>query len=187
MTEPQQRNRGRQRGSDAGRGDSGQAGSETARSGRAKTAASPASGRAKKATPVSGRVRAVGVPVSAGLRRIAVDPGAAAVFSSAGPVARLVEVLGNNVLAAILGVSRSQPSRWKQGSEQPGPESRRRISDLDHVLDRLLMELYPDQVGVWLTSPNPHLGSARPVDVLELRGAATVLPAVDALAQGTFV
>src|SRR5450759_3774647 len=77
--------------------------------------------------------------------------------------------------------------RWKQGSEQPGPESRRRISDLDHVLDRLLMELYPDQVGVWLTSPNPHLGSARPVDVLELRGAATVLPAVDALAQGTFV
>src|SRR5450756_933168 len=81
--------------------------------------------------------------------------------------------------------SPSPPSRWKQGSEQPGPESRRRISDLDHVLDRLLMELYPDQVGVWLTSPNPHLGSARPVDVLELRGAAAVLPAVDALAQGT--
>lgn len=121
------------------------------------------------------------------LRRVTIDPDAAAMFTSAAPVARLIAVLGNNALAAMLGVSRSQPSRWKQGTEQPGPESRRRISDLDHVLDRLLLELYPDQVGVWLTSANPQLGGARPADVLQLRGAAAVLPAIDAMAQGAFV
>lgn len=52
------------------------------------------------------------------------------------------------------------------------------------MLDRLLLELHPDQAGVWLTSPNPHLAGARPIDVLKLRGAAPVLDAIDALAVG---
>jgi uncharacterized protein (DUF2384 family) len=120
------------------------------------------------------------------LRRIAVDPDAPAAFSASGPVERVIGALGNNTVASILGVSRSQPSRWRRGTERISPENRKRVSDLDHVLDRLLLELYPDQAGEWLTSPNPHLGGARPIDVLELRGAAQVLPAIDALAQGAF-
>jgi uncharacterized protein (DUF2384 family) len=98
----------------------------------------------------------------------------------------VVDALGNNVVADILGVARSQPSRWRSGQERLSPENRKRISDLDHVLDRLLLELYPDQAGLWLTGPNPHLAGARPLDVLELRGAAAVLPAIDALAAGAF-
>lgn len=83
-------------------------------------------------------------------------------------------------------MARSQPSRWRSGQERLSPESRKRISDLDHVLDRLLLELHPEQAGVWLTGSNAHLGGARPVDVLELGGAAAVLPAIDALAAGAF-
>lgn len=118
--------------------------------------------------------------------RITVSPAAEARYTAQAPVARVVEALGNNVVADLLGVSRSQPSRWRSGQERLSPENRKRISDLDHVLDRLLLELHSDQAGLWLTGPNPHLGGARPVDVLELRGAAAVLPAIDALASGAF-
>lgn len=107
-------------------------------------------------------------------------------YTAAGPVGRVVAALGNNTVADLMGVARSQPSRWRSGKERPSPENRRRISDLDHVLDRLLLELHPDQVGLWLTGPNPHLGGARPIDELALRGAAAVLPAIDALAAGAF-
>lgn len=136
--------------------------------------------RATTAGRLTARTRA-GVPIT-----ITISPLAESGYTAEGPVARVVDALGNNVVADILGVSRSQPSRWRSGRERPSPDNRKRISDLDHVLDRLLLELYPDQAGVWLTGPNPHLGGARPVDVLELRGAAAVLPAIDALAAGAF-
>lgn len=118
--------------------------------------------------------------------RVTISAAAEAGYATAGPVARVIDALGNNVVADLLRVSRSQPSRWRSGQERLSPENRKRISDLDHVLDRLLLELYPDQAGAWLTGPNPHLGGARPVDMLGLRGAAAVLPAIEALAAGAF-
>lgn len=118
---------------------------------------------------------------------ITVNAAADQVFTPAGPVDRVVTALGNNVVADVLGVSTSQPSRWRSGAEQITAGNRKRISDLDHILDRLLLELYPDQAGLWLSSPNPHLYGARPIDVLVLRGAAPVLDAIDALAAGAFV
>lgn len=123
---------------------------------------------------------------SVGIARLKMRSDAAEMFTAEIAVGRVVGALGNNVVANILGVSPSQPSRWRSGKERITLESRKRISDLDHVLDRLLLELYPDQAGTWLTSPNPHLGGARPLDVLELRGAAPVLGAIDALTVGAF-
>lgn len=140
----------------------------------------PQSGSKSAARGRATRGRAT-TPVS-----ITVSSAAEGDYAAVGPVARVIDALGNNVVADLLGVSRSQPSRWRSGQERPSPESRKRISDLDHVLDRLLLELYPDQAGLWLTGPNPHLGGARPVDVLGLRGAAAVLPAIDALTVGAF-
>jgi uncharacterized protein (DUF2384 family) len=115
-----------------------------------------------------------------------VAAGASSAFPADVTVARLIDMLGNNGLARILGVSNSQPTRWRQGKESISPANRRRLSDLDHVLDRLLLELWPDQAGDWLTSPNAHLGGAIPIDVLVLRGAGAVLDAIDALAVGAF-
>lgn len=117
---------------------------------------------------------------------ITVDADAAGAYNAHASVVRVVDVLGNNVVADLLGIARSQPSRWKSGQEQPSADSRKRIVDLDYILDRLLLELYPDQIGMWLTSPNPHLNGSAPVDMLKLRGAAGVLPAIDALAAGAF-
>lgn len=122
----------------------------------------------------------------AGRPAVVVADSASSAFPADVTVARLIDVLGNNALARILGVSSSQPTRWRQGKESISPVNRRRLSDLDHVLDRLLLELWPDQAGDWLTSPNAHLGGATPLDVLALRGAGAVLDAIDALAVGAF-
>lgn len=151
-----------------------------AASGKSPGRASRRVGRGAARKPTAGRTRS-GLPMT-----ITISPLAESGYTAEGSVSRVVDALGNNVVADLLGVSRSQPSRWRSGQERLSPDSRKRISDLDHVLDRLLLELYPDQAGMWLTGPNPHLGGARPVDVLELRGAAAVLPAIDALAAGAF-
>jgi hypothetical protein len=101
-------------------------------------------------------------------------------------VKRLVSLVGSNALAGLIGVSTSQPSRWRSGKEKISAENRRRLSDLDFILDRLLLELYPDQIGPWLLGSNAHLGGARPIDVLRLKGPAAVLPAIDAMVTGAF-
>jgi len=173
-------------------------GAKKATSGRSKAASALAGGsdRVRKA-PARG-VKAVKLPASpvrafrsapirgTGRAALVLSDNATAAFAPDTSVGRLIDVLGNNALARILGVSNSQPTRWRQGKESISPASRRRLSDLDHVLDRLLMELWPDQAGDWLTSPNAHLGGALPIDVLVLRGAGPVLEAIDALAVGAF-
>jgi uncharacterized protein (DUF2384 family) len=97
----------------------------------------------------------------------------------------LIALLGNNRVADLLGVSKSQPSRWRSGEEGMSPESARRVTDLEYVLSRL-GQVYPASVAeTWLTSQNAHLG-ARPADVLTLRGAGPVIAAVDAEEEGAF-
>lgn len=119
------------------------------------------------------------------LRVVKVNEGASALFEVPGEVERVVAALGSNTVADLLGVSRSQPSRWRKGAEGISPVNRARLADLDYVLNRLLQVLWPQQAGAWLTAPNPHLGG-RPVDVLAARGAAPVIVAIDALAQGAY-
>ena len=101
-------------------------------------------------------------------------------------VIRLIELLGNNLLADILGVNRSQPSMWKNGKEKLSADNQRKVSDLDHVMNRLLMELYPEQAMQWLRGSNSHLNFGRPMDVLIIKGPSKVLDAIDALSTGSY-
>jgi hypothetical protein len=96
---------------------------------------------------------------------------------------RLIELLGNNRTAELLGVTRSQPSRWARGLERIGPENQRRVLDLEYAISRLLLLFPPRQARIWLDSHNLGLG-ARPIDVLRARGASPVIRAIDAEAQG---
>jgi hypothetical protein len=123
-------------------------------------------------------------PSRLGKSRRVSEPGAMEVLLAA-RLAQLIRELGNNRLASLLDVSGSQPSRWKTGEERISAENQRRLLDLDYVMARLL-QLYPrEQAEIWLTSHNAHLGS-RPVDVLRLRGAAPVVAAIDAEAEGAY-
>jgi len=107
-----------------------------------------------------------------------------------GPAARtdeLAKTLGGvTALARALGVSPSQPSRWKSGKEQPGPDAARRLIDLDHVVARALLVWDPSVVPSWLRSANGHLGGQTPLGVLATRGPSEVLDALDAIEGGGF-
>lgn len=97
------------------------------------------------------------------------------------------QTLGSNArLAAFLGVDRSRPTRWKSGEDMPGVESEAKLLALDYVLARALMVWSCDSAGVWLESANHFLGGARPIDVLDLRGAGPVIEALEAEASGAF-
>jgi hypothetical protein len=98
---------------------------------------------------------------------------------------RLIDELGNNRVASLLAVSRSQPSRWRSGKEGMSSENRRKLIDLDYVFGRLEQLFPPRQAEIWLNSYNAHLGG-RPIDALRLKGASPVIQAIDAEAQGAF-
>lgn len=110
-----------------------------------------------------------------------------AVWGSAQRTDELARHLGGvTALARALGVSASQPSRWKAGKESPSPDMARRLVDLDHVVARALLVWDPSVVPDWLSSPNGHLGGATPLGVMATRGPAEVLMALDALEAGGF-
>jgi hypothetical protein len=99
---------------------------------------------------------------------------------------RLVKFLGNNQLGALLGVAKSQPSRWLRG-EPIAAENERRILDLDYVIARALRVIHPDNIGAWLTYQVPTLGWARPIDVLATAGPEAVTRALDVIEEGAFL
>lgn len=97
----------------------------------------------------------------------------------------LVGGLGNNHVAQLLHVSKSQPSRWRSGKDRMSADSERRLLDLDYVMARLLRVMPPALAKVWLESPNPWVGG-RPIDALRLRGLEGVLGAIEAEEQGAY-
>lgn len=95
-------------------------------------------------------------------------------------VREVANALGSSAnLAALLGISPSQPTRWLQGTERPSPANARAIVDLDHVIARANLLWQPSVVTSWLYGNNAFLEGARPVDVVKLQGATPVIAALD--------
>ncbi len=99
-------------------------------------------------------------------------------------LARIVEALGNNTAARLLGADRAQVSRWGAGREPISGEMGRRIVDLHDILTRILRVYHREAAAMWLVGSEPLLGGARPIDVLVLEGAAPVIRAIDGIAEG---
>ena len=99
---------------------------------------------------------------------------------------RILDALGTNAAARLLGADRAQVSRWNSGSEAISAEMGRRIVDLHDVLTRILRVYEPEAAAMWLTGSEPLLGGARPIDVLALEGASPVIRAIDGLSAGAF-
>lgn len=99
----------------------------------------------------------------------------------------LIEQVGSlTEVAVLLGVDKSQPTRWRKGEAVPSPEKARLLTDLEHVFSRAALIFEPDVVRDWMTGPNAFLEGARPIDVLRTRGVTRVLDALDAAEQVAF-
>lgn len=97
----------------------------------------------------------------------------------------LIDMFGGAAqLARILGVSRSQPSRWQRGQELPSSVVAQQLLDLDHVAAKAMMIWSKDVAVQWLTSSNRALDGARPVDVIVARGSSDVIEELDSIQQG---
>lgn len=102
-------------------------------------------------------------------------------------VSYLVDAFGGAAqLARIIGVNRSQPSRWISGEERPGGRTAPLIIDLEHVVSRARLVWGDPAATTWLESANSYLAGARPLDVLLSEGPGRVLDALDAVAAGSF-
>jgi transcriptional regulator with XRE-family HTH domain len=88
-------------------------------------------------------------------------------------------------IAAILGVSASQVTRWRQG-QRPDRENADRLAGLALAVEMLMRWLDADIVEEWLTGPNAHLDGATPSYSIQRSQIAEVVGAVEAMKAGVF-
>ena len=105
----------------------------------------------------------------------------------AAKVEHLIAIYGVRGVAELVGVSPSQPTRWRQGKERPSVTATRRLLGLEYLTSRLAEVFTARQAQVWLASPNPHLGGSSPVEVFAHFGPAAVEPAISAVEVGAAV
>jgi transcriptional regulator with XRE-family HTH domain len=84
-----------------------------------------------------------------------------------------------SAVADLLGVSRSQVTRWLQGAGID-PLNAERVDLLEFTLANLLRLYEPDAARAWLFGLNPHLGDRRPIDLIRMRRAEELLGAIRA-------
>jgi uncharacterized protein (DUF2384 family) len=101
-------------------------------------------------------------------------------------LARIVEALGTKAAARVLDADRAQVSRWGAGTEAVSAEMGRRIVDLHDILTRILRVYSRSAASLWLMGSEPLLGGARPIDVLAIEGASSVIRAIDGISQGAY-
>jgi len=82
-------------------------------------------------------------------------------------------------VADLLGVSRSQVTRWLQGSGID-PLNAERIDLLELVWANLLRLYEPDAARAWLLGLNPNLGDRWPIDLIQAGRAEELMRAIRA-------
>lgn len=102
-------------------------------------------------------------------------------------VEHLIAVYGVRGVASLVGVSASQPTRWRQHKERPGEGATRRLLGLEYLTSRLAEVFTARQAQAWLASPNPHLAGSSPAEVFAHFGTAAVEPAISAVEIGAAV
>jgi len=99
-------------------------------------------------------------------------------------IARKVEALRDDFrsaarLAELLGVSRSQVTRWLRGAGID-PLNAEKVEVLELVWSNLL-RLYDRETALeWLVGINPHLGDRRPIDVVRAGRVEELMRAIRA-------
>jgi hypothetical protein len=88
-------------------------------------------------------------------------------------------------LADMLGVSRSQVTRWLRGAGID-PLNAEKVDLLDLVWSSLLRLYERDAALAWLFGINPHLGDRRPIDLIRLGRTEDLMRAIRAERADSF-
>jgi hypothetical protein len=97
----------------------------------------------------------------------------------------LLAILEIESLEKYFSVSESIIDEWLEGESQLNDEQAKLMLNLKYLTEVLEFHISPDQIRQWLVGNNPHLKFASPIDVLALKGMLAVLPAVEALVDGS--
>jgi transcriptional regulator with XRE-family HTH domain len=89
-------------------------------------------------------------------------------------------------LADLLGVSRSQVTRWLRGAGID-PVNAEKVDLLELVWSSVLRLYDRDAALAWLFGLNPQLGDRRPIDLIRLGRAEELMRAIRAERSDTFV
>jgi hypothetical protein len=88
-------------------------------------------------------------------------------------------------LAAALGVSPAQITRWTRG-QGIDPENADRVDLLELAMSFLLRLYEPETVERWLFGVNPHLRNRRPIDLVRAGRTEELLAALRQERAGSF-
>jgi uncharacterized protein (DUF2384 family) len=88
-------------------------------------------------------------------------------------------------LADLLGVSRSQVTRWLRGAGLD-PLNAERVDLLELVWANLLRLYEPEAARAWLLGLNPSLGDRRPIDLVRAGKAEELMRAIRAERADSF-
>lgn len=88
-------------------------------------------------------------------------------------------------LARMLGVNRSQVTRWLRGAGID-PLNAEKIDSLEFVVGNLLRVYEPEAARAWLFGLNAHLGDRRPIDLIRAGRVGEVIAALRAARAGSF-
>lgn len=105
-------------------------------------------------------------------------------------VTRKIEALRDDFrsaarLADLLGVNRSQVTRWLRGAGID-PLNAEKVDLLELVWSNLLRLYDRDAALAWLTGLNPALGDRRPIDLIRLGRAEELMRAIRTERAGSF-
>ena|SRR5438132_7706641 len=96
-------------------------------------------------------------------------------------VEALVDDAGSRAAAArLLAVDRSRITRWLDAAEEPDEGHRIAIDAIEFALARLTIRYRLETALKWLAGSNPHLGGARPLDLLRSGRVSEVVAAIEA-------
>ncbi|MDR7084618.1 DNA-binding transcriptional regulator YiaG [Arthrobacter ginsengisoli] len=98
---------------------------------------------------------------------------------------RLINSLGTDAAAPLLGVSVELLDRWASGQDAPDTNGRLQLADLDALVCHLHSAFTPAQAMLWMCGHEIHL-RARPIDIYRTQGSAPVIGAIRAHADGAF-
>ena len=92
--------------------------------------------------------------------------------------------LSQQDVGSIVGANSRTVARWAAGETSPQRENRDRLLQLHYVAELASEVIRPDDVNLWIFSPNRLLDGDSPADRIRDGFFKDVLAVIDALAEG---